>query len=337
VSTLDTSVIIHDFRAGSPLGLAPGPLTATPDLVLEAYRQGARIFEIRPDHIEAATAGRQLIENTGGHDFIFDINLSAEPFDLPYRHPFHCATISCFHQGPAAYIERAARQFWDKYHLPISLKFSPIMLGGDDIRYLLHERIGLTHLDISPRAGENEISFDDAIALVHKLPGVAVKFSNVLEVVDRRSSQEMYLAGPPLHLIALRLAEKWRQNFGPTRPVGFSAGVTAENFPDCVACGFAPITACTDLLGPGGVSRLQSYRQNLHARMRETGSLKLSDFILRAENNAAFAAQHLDPVSYCALLNTGPIFGRAISNPKYNFTNRNLVPHQMGTHLWLSA
>ena len=62
-------------------------------------------------------------------------------------------------------------------------------------------------------------------------------------------------------------------------PISFSAGVDNQNFPDCVALGFTPVTTCTDLLRPGGYGRLPKYLERLEERMRgpECSLLALCD------------------------------------------------------------
>ena len=70
----------------------------------------------------------------------------------------------------------------------------------------------------------------------------------------------MYLSGPPLHVLTMNLVETLRRDLrrpdcrSRSRPAS-----TAQNFADCVALGFMPITICTDLLRPGGYARLPAY------------------------------------------------------------------------------
>jgi len=47
--------------------------------------------------------------------------------------------------------------------------------------------------------------------------------------------------------------------------------VDNQNFPDCVALGFTPITTCTDLLRPGGDGACPRYLERLEERMRGLG------------------------------------------------------------------
>ncbi len=65
-------------------------------------------------------------------------------------------------------------------------------------------------------------------------------------------------------------------------PISFSAGVDAQNYADCVALGFTPVTTCTDLLRPGGYGRLPRYDALLAERMRAVGAPRIGDFVVRA-------------------------------------------------------
>jgi putative selenate reductase len=61
--------------------------------------------------------------------------------------------------------------------------------------------------------------------------------------------------------------------------MSLSAGVNADNFADAVACGFAPVTTCTDLLRPTGYRRLPRYLKALEARMAEHGAETVAAYV----------------------------------------------------------
>ena len=70
---------------------------------------------------------------------------------------------------------------------------------------------------------------------------------------SRPSEKEMYLSGPPLHVLAMHLVRPLpRARSATGYPISFSAGIDRGNFADAVALGLVPVTACTDLLKPGG-------------------------------------------------------------------------------------
>ena len=84
--------------------------------------------------------------------------------------------------------------------------------------------------------------------------------TNTLVVENHKKwlpGEEMYLSGPPLHVLAMHCVERWRAAFGGAVPLSFSGGIDQHNFVDAVACDFVPVTTCTDLLRPGGYGRLR--------------------------------------------------------------------------------
>ena len=67
--------------------------------------------------------------------------------------------------------------------------------------------------------------------------GFGVKFTNTLIVENRRrffpeSEKEMYLSGPPLHVLAMELVRRFREATGTRYPISFSAGIDRHNFSD---------------------------------------------------------------------------------------------------------
>ena len=143
--------------------------------------------------------------------------------------------------------------------------------------------------------------FDQSIAMCQRLTELAksrglafgAKFSNTLEVLNHRdffpkTEKVMYLSGPPLHVITLALTDVFRQAIGPEMPISYSAGVDRKNFPNMVACGFMPVTTCTDLLKTGGYGRLPPYLEDLAKAMR--GRRRPHDRRLSSSTPAASAS-----------------------------------------------
>jgi putative selenate reductase len=125
----------------------------------------------------------------------------------------------------------------------------------------------------------------------------------------------MYLSGPPLHVVTLELVERVRRA-RPAVPLSFSAGVDSRNFADCVALGLAPVTVCTDLLKPGGYSRLPKYLENLEERMRSLGVRSVEQYVAAAGVDAAGLA------------------ARAAADPRYRAGSLR-PPRKIGRHLAL--
>jgi putative selenate reductase len=117
---------------------------------------------------------------------------------------------------------------------------------------------------------------------------------------------------------------------GAEFPISFSAGVDRKNFANMVACGFVPVTTCTDLLKTGGYGRLPPYLYDLQQQMAHVGALTIGDFILdvRAQREAARG----DPVQ-AGFLNTPLIVAETQADPRYQAAHNRGVPKRINSHL----
>ena len=212
-------------------------------------------------------------------------------------------TLSTFHGCPAEEIERICEFLLVEIGVHTIVKMNPPMLGKERLEHLLHDVLGYTELVVNPTAYTSGLQFDESIGMCRRLTELATsrglsfgaKFSNTLEVLNHRdffpkNEQVMYLSGPPLHVITTVLADVFRQAVGPEMPISFSAGVDRRNFPNMVACGFVPVTTCTDLLKTGGYGRLPAYLDELAKAMQAVGAATIDDFILDARGQRAAAA-----------------------------------------------
>ena len=287
-------------------------------------------------------------------------------------------TLSTFHGCPAAEIEGIVRFLLTEMGVHVTVKLNPTLLGKPAVDALLHDVLGYDDVQTRAEDFEKDLQWDQALAITDRLSGLArslgrtfqVKFSNTLVVRNQRtffpaSEGVMYLSGGPLHVITLALVEKYRRE-RPEVPISFSAGVDAQNYPDCVALGFTPITTCTDLLRPGGYGRLARYGTLLEERMRAVGAPRIGDFVVRAfgAGEATVRAETADDagsprsallaalaggtdlrdaaagadlydrlVRRAALLNTPLVAARAAAEPRYRAGQNRAVPRKIGSHL----
>ncbi|MGD1018753.1 MAG: 4Fe-4S dicluster domain-containing protein [Verrucomicrobiia bacterium] len=273
--------------------------------------------------------------------------------DLPYPDEIsRTVTLSTFHNCPPTEIEKICNFLLTEIGMDVVVKMNPTMLGLDELNHLLHERLGFQDIQVNKKAIDAGLKFDEGMEMMRRLQetgrklglGVGVKFSNTLEVVNHKTffpkDQIMYLSGAPLHVITLRLVERWRQKFGPDCPISFSAGVDKHNFANCVACGFVPITTCSDLLKVGGYGRLFEYLKNLEQEMKTLGVANIGEFILKREGNEQAALEHAKghrdvAISHAGLLNTGSIWSRTVTDQRYTFDKNRAVPRRIDSHLWL--
>ncbi|KAB2880197.1 glutamate synthase [bacterium] len=264
--------------------------------------------------------------------------------DLPFRKKISDSiTLSTFHGTPADEIERICEFLLGDMGFHVVIKMNPPMLGQARLEHLLHEKLGYTNVSVNPKAYELNIQFKDAVAVVKRLQNigkkngktVGVKFGNTLEVLNQGKflkDKVQYLSGQPLHVLHLSLVNDWRKEFGADFPISFSAGVDANNFADCVSIGLVPVTACTDLLRPGGYGRLPNYLTNLEKAMKSLGAKSVDEFIVLTAKQSG-CTEITRPSS--VLHNTGLLLEKSISNPRYHFSANHKLPKKIGSSLHL--
>ncbi len=260
-------------------------------------------------------------------------------------------TLSTFHGCPAEEIERIGEYLLDEIGVHVIIKMNPPMLGKERLEHLLHEVMGYEEIRVHPGAYTGSIQFDECIAMCGRLNRLAesknlnfgAKFSNTLEVTNHLDlfgpeEKVMYLSGTPLHVIALTLANEFRQaviasdDFVPCckMPISFSAGVDRKNFANMVACGFTPITTCTDLLKTGGYGRLPPYLTELQKAMSKVRATTIDDYILdsRGQRDASGG-----DVVQAGILNTAIIAKETEGDERYYAAKNRGVPKKIGSHL----
>lgn len=283
----------------------------------------------------------------------------------------HTVTLSTFHGCPPAEIERIVDHLLRHHGLHCMIKLNPTLLGRAELLGLLHDRLGYTELRVPDHAFTQDTSWEQLTGIVDRLGttaqslglSVGVKFTNTLIVANHRhvfQAPEMYLSGPPLHVLAMSLVRRFRRTFGDRFPISFSAGVDRVNFPDAVALGLAPVTVCTDLLKPGGYGRGHGYFAELARRMGEVGAATVDEFLIRAYEgdgrggdeslirsyqDTGRSAEHTaapgpPPPTAAALVaaklrNTELYVDRATADPRYTAAANRREPRKIGRKLWL--
>ena len=287
-------------------------------------------------------------------------------------------TLSTFHGCPSEEIEAICNHLLRENGLHCIVKLNPMLLGADEVREVLNGALGYEELRVPDSAFERDTRWEQVEAFVPRLGetarsldlGFGVKFTNTLIVENHRdffpaSEKEMYLSGPPLHVLAMRLVGRFRERFGDRYPVSFSAGIDRRNFADAAALGLVPVTVCTDLLKPGGYARASGYLDELGRRMEACGAADLEAFALGAYGHAARSLDDLelapeererceeavrtggDPRNACSeatftawvsaarLHNTRTYVERASTDPRYARAKNAKPPRKIGSRLEL--
>jgi putative selenate reductase len=285
-------------------------------------------------------------------------------------------TLSTFHGCPAHEIEGIVRFLLTEMNVHVTVKLNPTLLGKPRVDELLHDVLGYTEIVTRQEDFDKDLQWSQALELTDKMDALArglgrtfmVKFSNTLVVKNHKdffpsSEAVQYLSGQPLHVITLNLVEKYRRA-RPHVPISFSAGVDNQNFAECAALAFTPITTCTDLLRPGGYGRLPAYLLRLEERMRALGVRSLGDYVVKSHGHgelaiekavkdgalraqlktslasgqvdlAAVAGDHYEAIVHeAALLNTPTVVARTTADPRYKALNNRATPRKIGSKLW---
>lgn len=249
-------------------------------------------------------------------------------------------TLSTFHGCPADQIEAIASYTLEAHRLHTVIKLNPTLLGYDAVRERL-DAMGYAHVKLRREDFEKDLSWDQLMDMLPRLEekaarlglGFGVKFSNTLvcESEDPPFSQkEMYLSGPPLHVLAVTLADRFRKATGGRFDISFSAGVDMQNFASCVAAGLKPVTTCSDLLKGQGYARLPRYLRNLADEMKALSVTTVPDYIAKvAERDGGAPAE--DPAG----ANLQRVAEAARSDVRYARESNHKAPKKVGSQLGL--
>jgi putative selenate reductase len=273
-----------------------------------------------------------------------DLRARVDGVDVPGE-IYDCVTLSTFHGCPADEIERIVTHLFLEHDVHVIVKMNPTLLGYEGVTDILRGRLGYDELEPLKQAFEEDLRFDQAVAMMGRLEAVAAKksrtlgakFTNTLVVKNHKSffpedQKQMYLSGQPLHVLAMQAAAKFAEATGGRYQLSFSAGIDRHNFPDAIACGLVPVTTCTDLLRPGGYARLPKYLKELEARMTTAGVTTVDSFVHAV---ARGRGEDKNTVRASALANLVSYAKAVLDDPRYASEKNKKVPRRIGSHLAL--
>ena len=232
-------------------------------------------------------------------------------------------TLSTMHGCPPDEIEKIARYFLEKRQYHTAVKLNPTLLGPEKLRNILNNLTGFEQVIVPDEAFEHDLKYDESLKLIKNLQDSAkqtgvefgLKLTNTLEVKNTKSifpSKEnmSYLSGRALHPISINVAAILQNQFDGCLDVSFSAGVDAFNFSEVILCNIKPVTTCTDILKPGGYTRLKQYLVNLSNSMETVGARSIDKYI-QHRNTAG------DDIRQSGLKNLLEYADKVVSDPLY--------------------
>jgi len=230
-------------------------------------------------------------------------------------------TLSTMHGCPPAEIEKIAQHLIEDWKFHTAVKLNPTILGKEKLREILNEKLNY-NIVVPDEAFEHDLKFEDAVKLIERLTQQAkknnvefgLKMTNTLESLNSTDflptkENMVYMSGRALHPVTVNAAALLQNQFNGELDLSFSGGADAFNFADLVACNLTPVTVCSDLLKPGGYSRLPQYLENLTSAMKETNSNSIEEYIL-SKGGAS-------NVKESSLNNLNTYAGETIESPRY--------------------
>ncbi len=205
-------------------------------------------------------------------------------------------TLSTMHGCPPDEIEQIARYLLSERELHTTVKLNPTLLGREKVLSILHDQLGFEEIEIPDSVFDHDLQYDRAVQLIASLQRVAadrqlsfrVKLSNTLAMANHKRTlpgDEMYMSGRALFPITINLYHKLARDFsdrsaadaGSRLNVSYSAGADALNLTSILATGARPVTMASDLLKPGGYSRMLQCLERLESEMHERGAPSLDE------------------------------------------------------------
>ncbi len=222
-------------------------------------------------------------------------------------------TLSTMHGCPPDEIEAIGTYLIEERKYHTTIKLNPTLLGPDHLRDILNHRLGFTGVTVPDEAFGHDLKYADGVKLIKNLIAKAkennvefgLKLTNTLEVENHKPifpKQEnmMYMSGRSLHPISINVAAILQNEFKGELDISFSAGMDAFNVPDVLASNIKPITVCTDILKPGGYTRLAQYLHEIKSRFAEKGATTIDEFILADTHSSTVTNAGLEKLNQYA-------------------------------------
>lgn len=176
-------------------------------------------------------------------------------------------TVSTMHGCPPKEIEAICSYLLTEKKLDTFVKLNPTLLGYDTVRSIL-DGLGFDYIVLNRASFEHDLQLEDAKAMLKRLVALAsdngrgfgVKLTNTLGNVNDKEvlpGEERYMSGRALLPISTRVALILSKEFDGKLPISYSGGANALSVKDLFEAGIHPITLATDMLKPGGYTRMK--------------------------------------------------------------------------------
>jgi len=182
-------------------------------------------------------------------------------------------TLSTMHGCPPQEIESIVKYLLTEKKLNTYVKLNPTLLGYDRVKDILFSQ-GFSYIDLDRDSFDHDLQYSDAVPMLKRLKQVAkennlefgVKLSNTLGMNNRKQKMpgaQMYMSGRSLFPLTMNLAALLAAEFNGDLNVSFSGGASFNNMNSILSAGILPVTLVTDLLKPGGYTRLKQIADSI--------------------------------------------------------------------------
>lgn len=214
-------------------------------------------------------------------------------------------TLSTMHGCPPDEIEAICSYMLTEKKRDTFVKLNPTLLGYDRVREIM-DGLGYTYLGLRRESFEHDLQYKDAVGMLKRLSelarrngrGFGVKLTNTLGSVNDQGvlpGEEMYMSGRALLPISTEVGRRLAGEFDGQLMISYSGGATAFSVKDLFECGIHPITVATDMLKPGGYSRLTQMVNILNSssawNMDRIDVEKLASLASKAQDPNEFVAK----------------------------------------------
>ena len=222
----------------------------------------------KPEFDEYMAIARALLEDNlfEGTEWEGAALRCAKNIEMISRRIASSATISTMHGCPPDEIESICSYMLEEKGIDTFVKLNPTLLGYDRARSILDSH-GFDYIVLKRETFEHDLQEKDALSMLHRLAALAakkgrkfgVKLTNTLGTQNDGSvlpGTEKYMSGRSLFPLSLSVAIMLSDEFDGNLPISFSGGVSALNAQKLFEAGIHPLTLATDMLRPGGYSRM---------------------------------------------------------------------------------
>ncbi len=230
-------------------------------------------------------------------------------------------TISTMHGCPPDEIEKIGRYFIEDRQLHTTIKLNPTLLGPEQLRGILNDTLEFEAV-VPDEAFEHDLKYAAAVEIIQRLQETAgknkvefgLKLTNTLETLNQpgnlpENEKMVYLSGRPLHAVSINVAARLQDTFKGKLDLSFSAGVDCFNVSSVLACNLKPVTVCSDILKPGGYTRLVQYLEEIEKQIRLLGADSIEGLITKTAGE--------EDVQEAALINLTEYAGAAVHDKRY--------------------